>query len=99
MTATVEQDAPVGELGSTLFPKAAEFADDFRAIGVDVHSVHSGTWWEAHDHLRNRANYHKDWQQFFRDNRALIEADPAAAGVKAFEYGRALAQKYGLAWI
>ena len=65
------------------------FGAIFKRAGLDINDPRYGAWWEAQDHLRNAKGYNKQWEDFFRTNK------DATAG-EILEFGRALAEKYGV---
>lgn len=75
-----------------MFPKNKIFDDKWRKAFGDKTQIHNPdylTWWESSDHLNKRVAYENDWTNFFRNY-------PDASKQDILNYGRQLAQKYGL---
>lgn len=63
-----------------------EFASQFLEKGIDVNNPAFGAWWEASSHLRNAAQYNREWAEFLRN-------DPTREAI--LDFGRTMANRYG----
>jgi len=79
--------APKGAQAHHVFPQ--KFEATFRRAGIDIHSPYHGSWWEAGAHQRAAGAYNQAFDDF-------LTANPGATGSQLLDFGRGLAQRYGL---
>jgi len=68
---------------------ARKFEDQFQRAGINIHDPHFGAWWQSGSHQQWASAYNRDWEQFFR-------AHPNPSVNQIMQYGREMAQRYGL---
>ena len=79
--------APKGAQAHHIFP--VQFASELRVAGINIHHPKYGAWWAAEAHLRAASAYNQRFRDFF-----LRNSQPTKQQI--LDFGRALAQKYGL---
>jgi hypothetical protein len=75
---------PEGAHAHHVFPKV--LAKEFQKMGINVHDPRFGSWWERSSHLKNSAEYLKQWRDFLR---------PEPTFEQILQFGRELGGKYG----
>ncbi|HCA57996.1 MAG TPA: hypothetical protein DEP46_08455 [Blastocatellia bacterium] len=68
-----------------VFPN--EFADDFARAGLNHNDPSFGAWWQSGSHLRNAAQYNREWRNF-------LATDPNRDDI--INFGRAIMTRYGI---
>ena len=66
---------------------SVKFEITFKRAGINIHDPIFATWWERVSHLKNAAQYNRDWERFFRKARSQEEIK---------QFARELGQKYGI---
>jgi hypothetical protein len=75
---------PEGAHAHHVFPK--KLVEKFKAAGINIHDPRFGAWWERSSHLKNSAEYLRQWEEFLRPGRTYEEI---------LQFGRELGGKYG----
>ena len=68
-----------------VLPRA--FESTFERAGLNIHDPRFGAWWEGGEHLKNAAQYNREWNRF-------LSADRSSGEI--LEFGRRISAKYGL---
>lgn len=75
---------PEGAHAHHVFPKM--LAKEFQKVGINVHDPRFGAWWERASHLKNSAEYLRQWEEFLRPGRTYEQI---------LQFGKKLGDKYG----
>jgi hypothetical protein len=75
---------PEGAHAHHVFPKV--LAKEFQRVGINIHDPRFGAWWERAGHLKNSAEYLRQWEEF-------LFTKPTFEQI--LQFGRKLGGKYG----
>jgi hypothetical protein len=66
-----------------------KFESQFAKAGINIHDPRYGAWWDATAHSQASSAYNQAFEAFFRGS-------PNASATQILDFGRGLAQRYGL---